>query len=157
MKAIINKDQCNWLWIWMTICSVVVNNLAIKIKKATSWVVMTIYLEAMNNQNNLHLNKVALTLWEVEVMINSKLNLKIIMETVDLILWIAIIINNKISNNLNNKMLLTSWVEEETINNKSNRNLRNLYSLNNRNKMHSILWAVEIISNLNNQNKKMIY
>jgi hypothetical protein len=43
-------------------------------------------LEAMNNQNNLHLNKVALTLWEVEVMINSKLNLKIIMETVDLIL-----------------------------------------------------------------------
>ena len=157
MKAIINKDQCNWLWIWMTICSVVVNNLAIKIKKATSWVVMMIYLEAMNNQNNLHLNKVALTLWEVEVMINSKLNLKIIMETVDLILWIAIIINNKISNNLNNKMLLTSWVEEETINNKSNRNLRNLYSLNNRNKMHSILWEVEIISNHNNQNKKMIY
>ena len=60
-------------------------------------------------------------------------------------------------NSLNNKMLLTSWVEEETINNKSNRNLRNLYSLNNRNKMHSILWEVEIISNLNNQNKKMIY
>jgi len=72
----------------MTICSVVVNNLAIKIKKATSWVVMTIYLVEMNNQNNLHLNKVDLTLWVVEVMINSnsKLNHKIIMETVDLIL-----------------------------------------------------------------------